>query len=260
MTRLAALSALVLSLLLASAPMARAGDAEPGFVDTLVVGSLNIPTGADFLPDGRLIVIQKDGAVKLFDGVSTTLLVTIPVCADSEMGLLGIAIDPGFAGNGFLYLYRTHSAGDCTMSSGRSNEVIRVTMGPGDTINISSLVVLLTGIRTDLGNHDGGGLRIGPDGKLYVAVGDTGLGDNQGGPGSSTNPYSQDLNEIEGKILRLNLDGTIPADNPYFGQAGKRGEIFASGFRNPFRFGFDPSAADSGSATSAISPSRSSMW
>ena len=99
--------------------------------------------------------------------------------------------------------------------------------------------MLLTGIRTDLGNHDGGCLRIGPDGKLYASVGDTGLGD-QVAPGDSTNPYAQDLNSLNGKILRLNLDGSIPADNPFAGQAGKRGEIFAYGFRNPFRFGFDP--------------------
>src|SRR5262249_33355723 len=92
----------------------------------------------------------------------------------------------------------------------------------------------------DNGNHNGGVLRIGPvDSKLYVGVGDTGLGDNQGGPGSSTNPYAQDLNELEGKVLRLNLDGTPPTDNPFFGQVGKRGEIFAYRFRNPFRMSFD---------------------
>src|SRR6185369_17556674 len=103
-----------------------------------------------------------------------------------------------------------------------------------------SLTVLVTGIRTDNGNHDGGVVRIGPDGKLYVGVGDSGNGDNQGGPGSSTNPYAQDLSSLNGKILRVNLDGTIPSDNPFFNQVGKRGEIFAYGFRNPFRFAFDP--------------------
>src|SRR5262249_37314387 len=93
---------------------------------------------------------------------------------------------------------------------------------------------------TDGGNHDGGVLRIGSDAKIYVGAGDSGVGDNQGGPGSSTNPYSQDLSELNGKVLRLNLDGTAPADNPFFGQAGKQATVFALGFRNPFRFGFDP--------------------
>jgi hypothetical protein len=82
-------------------------------------------------------------------------------------------------------------------------------------------------------------LRIGPDRRLYVGVGDTGLGDNQGGPGSSTNPYAQDLSSLNGKILRLNLDGSVPADNPFVGMAGARGEVWAYGLRNPFRMSFD---------------------
>ena len=110
----------------------------------------------------------------------------------------------------------------------------------GSTINLNTLSVLLTGIRTDLGIHNGGGLRIGPDNKLYVGVGDAGVGDNIGGPGSSTNPYAQNLNALEGKILRLNLDGSPPSDNPFVGQMGNAREIFAFGFRNPFRFSFDP--------------------
>ena len=138
------------------------------------------------------------------------------------MGLLGVAVDPNFTSNGFVYLYRTLNNGNCASSAGRFNQVVRVTIGPGDTVNPASLMVLVTGAQTDNGNHDGGCLRIGPDGKLYVGVGDTGLGDNQGGPGSSTNPYSQDLTVLMGKVLRINLDGTIPSDNPFVGQAPKR--------------------------------------
>jgi glucose/arabinose dehydrogenase len=226
--------------LVTAAPMASAGNPATGFVDTLVEGGLSAPTALAFLPDGRLLITEKSGALKLNDGVNTTTLITLGVCDGSEMGLLGVAVDPSFGTNGFIYLYRTENTGGCASASGRSNEVVRVTMGPGDTVSPGSLVVLLTGIRTDGGNHDGGVLRIGPDGKLYVGAGDTGNGDNQGGPGSSTNPYSQDLNAIEGKVLRLNLNGSIPGDNPFAGQVGKRGEIYASGFRNPFRFNFDP--------------------
>ncbi len=231
---------------------AGAGSPAPGFTDTLFAGGFSIPVGIAFLPDGRLIVIEKGGfsgavnaAVKVFDpiGSTTTTLGTIPVCAAAEMGLLGVAIDPNFAVNGFIYLYRTESdptntAVDCSSATGRSNEVVRVTMSGS---SIGSLAVLLTGIRTDNTNHHGGALRYNPaDGKLYVAVGDTGTGDNFGCPGDPTNPYARNDNALEGKILRLNLDGTIPADNPFFGQAGKRGEIFALGFRNPFRISFDP--------------------
>ena len=132
-------------------------------------------------------MIEKGGAIKLFDGSTTTTLATIPVCTGSEMGLLGIAIDPNFASNGFIYLYRTDDSNGCGSATGRYNQIVRVTM-VGNTISLGSLTVLLTGIQTDNGNHDGGVLRIGPDGKLYVGVGDTGLGDNVGGPGSSDQP------------------------------------------------------------------------
>jgi glucose/arabinose dehydrogenase len=223
-----------------SASTARAGVPIAGFTETVFQGGLSSPIAIAFLPDGRMLVTEKAGGLKLTDGASVSLITTIPVCSASEMGLLGIAIDPNYATNGFVYLYRTKNPGSCASSTGRFNEVVRITIGAGDTFVPGSLTVLTTGMQTDNGNHDGGGLRIGPDGKLYVGVGDTGLGDNQGGPGSSTNPYAQDLNVLMGKVLRLNLDGTIPTDNPFFGQVGKRGEIFASGFRNPFRFGFDP--------------------
>lgn len=230
----------IVAVLLALASPVRAGDPVAGFAETVFRGGFNAPTAIAFLPDGRLLVAEKAGALKLTDGSTTSTLTTIPVCSGSEMGLLGVAVDPSFSTNGFVYLYRTKNTGTCGSSAGRFNEVVRITIGAGDTVDLMSLSVLVTGAQTDNGNHDGGCLRMGPDGKLYVGVGDTGLGDNQGGPGSSTNPYSQDLSVLMGKVLRVNLDGTAPADNPYFGQAGKREEIFASGFRNPFRFGFDP--------------------
>ncbi len=230
----------LLAALLASATLARAGVPAPGFTDTLVASGFSQPTGIAFLPDGRMLVTEKAGKLKLVDNGSTTTLVTLPVCSSSEMGLLGIAIDPGFTDSGRIFLYRTEATGGCASASGRSNEVVRVTMNADSTIDLGSMVVLLSGFRTDFGNHDGGGLRIGPDGSLWIGVGDTGRGDNQGCPGSSTNPYAQNLNALEGKILRVTLDGAVPADNPLVGQAGVREEIFAWGLRNPWRMDFDP--------------------
>ena len=222
---------------------AHAGNPALGFADTAYVSGLSAPTAVAFLPDGRLLIAEKGGfggahnaALKLFDGASVSTLGTIPVCTDSEMGLLGIAVDPSFEGNGFIYLYRTAAGGGgCGTSTGRFNQVVRVTMS-GAAIGPPS--VLLSGIRTDNGNHDGGVLRIGPDGKLYVGVGDSGLGDQQA-PGAATNPYAQDLGELNGKLLRLNLDGTVPSDNPFVSTVGARGEVYAYGFRNPFRMSFD---------------------
>src|SRR5215475_10203392 len=227
---------------------ALAGDPMPGFLDTPYVTGLSLPTAIAFLPDGRLLITEKGGtggpgtaALKLFDGTGTTTLLSLPVCTDSEMGLLGVAVDPDFVRTGFVYLYRSQAgAGGCETSTGRFNQVVRGTMA-GSSVNAGSITILLDGIRTDNGNHDGGVLRIGPDQKLYVGVGDTGHGDNQGGPGSSTNPYAQDLSSLNGKILRLNLDGSVPADNPFVGTAGARGEVWAYGFRNPFRMSFDGS-------------------
>ena len=79
-----------------------------------------------------LLITEKGGNLKLFDGSSTTTLVTVPVCTASEMGLLGVAIDPNFSSNGFIYLYRTKAgAGGCGTSTGRFNQVVRVTLSGG---------------------------------------------------------------------------------------------------------------------------------
>jgi len=233
--------ALALTALAGSPLVDRGWAALPdGFTRTTVASSLSLPTALAFLPDGRMLVTTKAGQLVRVDAGIRTTLGNIQVCSGSEMGLLGIAVDPAFASNGRVYLYRTRpGAGGCGTSTGRVNEVIRVTIS-GDTIADGSTLVLVTGIPTDLGNHDGGGLRIGPDGHLYVGAGDSGLGDNQGGPGSSTNPYAQDLGSLAGKVLRIALDGSVPADNPFVGVPGARPEVWAYGFRNPFRFSFDP--------------------
>src|SRR5262249_51703906 len=234
-------SAVVVALftaLVLAAP-ALAGNPAAGFTDTLVVDNLDQPTAIAFLPDSTLLVTEQGGNLELFDGNNTTTLVSIPVCTGSELGLLGIALDPNFGTNGFIYLYRSNGP-NCGSSTNRFNEVVRVTMS-GGSISLGSLSVLLSGIRTDNGNHNGGVLRIGPDNKLYVGAGDSGIGDNQGAPGSSTNPYSQDLTSLNGKVLRLNLDGSAPGDNPFVGMGSDRGEIWAYGFRNPFRMSFDDS-------------------
>src|SRR5262245_14029424 len=159
-----------------------AGTPISGFQETVFQGGLSGPTAIAFLPDGRMLITEQTGALKLSDGTSVSTLITIPVCSPTgfEMGLLGVAADPNFSSNGFIYLYRTDNTAGCGSAAGRSNQVVRVTMGPGDTVNFGSLVVLLTGIQTDTGYHNGGCVRIGPDGKLYVGVGDTGSGD--GGP------------------------------------------------------------------------------
>jgi len=240
---------------LACAGLARAGTAVGGYTDTSYAAGLSGPTAVAFLPDGRMLVTEQGGALRIRNADGTVaLLATIPVCAQVEMGLLGVAVDPDFAHDGFIYLYRTKPpAAGCSDVANRVNEVVRVTMA-GGSVDVGTLATIVTGIRTDNGNHNGGVVRVGPDGKLYVGVGDTGTGDNQGGPGTSTNPYAQDLGALNGKVLRVNLDGTIPSDNPFVQTAGAQPAIWAYGFRNPFRMSFDPATgalwlADVGDAT-----------
>jgi glucose/arabinose dehydrogenase len=223
--------------IVASPGQANASNPVAPFSDSAVTTGLSQPIAVGFLPDQSMVVAEKNGEIVHVVGNTKTTLATIPVCTASEMGVLGIAIDPNFDSNGYIYLYRTDDSAGCGSSAGRYNQVVRVTMAD-NAISLGSLTVLLTGIQTDNGNHDGGVLRIGPDGKLYIGAGDSGLGDNVGPPGSATNPYAQDINSLNGKILRINLDGTIPASNPFVGNPG-RDEIYAVGFRNPFRMGFD---------------------
>ena len=227
-------------------PAAEAATAAPGFAEADVVAGLTAPTAIAFLPDGRLLVTQLDGQLLLVDHGAAQLVTTIPACSARdqglEIGLLGIAVHPDYPANRRIYFYRTGpTSGPCAGAApDRVNQLICVELAPDGTLVPNSLIVLLTDIRTDTGFHDGGGLRIGPDRNIYVGVGDTGLGDMTGPPGTSTNPYAQDAGTLEGKILRVDLDGHVPADNPFVGAAGKRAQVYAYGFRNPFRLGFDP--------------------
>ena len=140
----------------------------------------------------------------------------------------------------------------------------------GNTVVAGSLTELLTGIRTDGGNHDGGTLRIGPDNKLWVSRRRHRESETAAIRAQSTNPYSQDLGALNGKILRLELNGAPAAGNPFIGTPGARPEIYAYGFRNPFRMSFDPQTGQPlGRATSGqntieeidiVQPAATTRW
>ena len=201
-----------------------AGQVPPGFTDTLVVGGLSQPTACEFAPDGRLFILLKGGTVRIFKNGSLvpSPALNLQVTDNSERGLLGITFDPNFSSNRFIYLYYT------TPSSDPKNRVSRFVVN-GDTIDRNSERVIVDGIRSDAGNHNAGWIQFGKDGKLYIATGDGG-----------ENPQNaQSLSGINGKILRVNSDGSIPPDNPFAGQQDRRGEIFCYGLRNPWRFTFD---------------------
>lgn len=218
------ISLLILSLLVAG--NALAVQVPQGFTHAVHVSGLSQPTACAFAPDGRIFILQKQGKVRIFKNgnLLTGAALSLAVNTASERGLLGIALDPQFTSNKYIYLYYT------TPGSSPKNRVSRFVIN-GDTINRNSETIVIDGIRSDAGNHNAGMIQFGADGKLYIATGD----------GGQTSSLSQNLNSINGKILRINKNGSIPSDNPFAGQSGRRGEIYAYGFRNPWRFTFDSS-------------------
>jgi glucose/arabinose dehydrogenase len=214
---------LVLSVFLTSA--VNAATLPPGFSETSINGLSN-PTAMEIAPDGRIFVCEQGGALRVIkNGVLlSTPFLTLSVDSNGERGLLGIAFDPNFATNHFLYVYYT------VTSTPRHNRVSRFTAN-GDVAAVGSEAVIreLDNLSSAT-NHNGGAIHFGPDGKLYVAVGENANGSN-----------SQTLSNRLGKVLRINSDGTIPGDNPFFNTAaGANRSIWALGLRNPFTFAFQP--------------------
>ena len=223
-----------------------------GFSDVLVASLAN-PAALAFTSDGRLLIAQQSGAVRVYkDGAllpaPALQLPATGICNDFENGLLGIEVDPDFEVNGRVYLYYTAKRPDAVCV----NRVARFVMS-GDTINPGSQVTLIDNIPAPNGNHNGGDLKFGWDRYLYISVGDGGC-DYAGDSGCQTNnDASRDEHVLIGKILRITGDGAVPDSNPFMGTGavrcnvtgrtdpGKRcQETFSWGFRNPFRIAHDP--------------------
>ena len=195
-----------------------------GFTESLVASGLNNPTAMQFAPDGRLFVCEQGGRLRVIKNGSllSTPFLTVTVSSSGERGLLGVAFDPDFAVNQFVYVYYTATTPTI------HNRVSRFTAN-GDVAAGGSEVVLLNLENLNATNHNGGALAFGPDEKLYVAVGDNAVASN-----------AQTLGNRLGKILRVNRDGSIPTDNPFFTTAtGLNRAIWALGLRNPFTFAFN---------------------
>src|SRR6185436_16408132 len=197
-----------------------------GFTETQVAGGLLNPTAMTFAPDGRLFVCQQGGALRVIkNGVLlSTPFVTVTVNSSGERGLLGVAFDPNFSSNNFVYIYYTAT------TPAIHNRVSRFTANGDVATPGSEVVILELNNLSGATNHNGGAIHFGEDGKLFIAVGENANGAN-----------SQTLANLLGKILRINPDGTIPNDNPFFNTAtGNNRAIWAMGLRNPFTFGFQP--------------------
>jgi glucose/arabinose dehydrogenase len=205
--------------------VAGAATLPAGFTETIITG-LTSPTAMEIAPDGRIFVCQQGGSLRVIkNGVLLpTPFVTLNVDPNGERGLLGIAFDPNFATNNFIYLYYT------VPTTPRHNRVSRFTANGDVVVPGSEAIILELDNLSSAQNHNGGAIHFGPDGKLYIAVGE-----------NATPTNAQTLANMLGKVLRINSDGTIPADNPFFNTAsGNNRSIWALGLRNPFTFAFQP--------------------
>ena len=204
-----------------------------------IASGLNQPVALTHAGDTRLFITQQIGTVMVYDalGLRATPFLDIRsiVLSGGERGLLSVAFHPRYRDNGFFFVYYTNKNGD--------NSVARyqVSANDPDRADPASGTILLTIPHPDFANHNGGQLQFGPDGYLYVGTGD-------GGSGGDPSNHAQDLTQLLGKLLRIDVDHglpyTIPASNPFFGHGNARNEIWAYGLRNPWRFSFDRSSGD----------------
>jgi glucose/arabinose dehydrogenase len=238
------------------------------FTDTSFV-PVESPTALAFTPDGRLLVTSEPGRLRVYkDGAllaNPALDISGKVCTNGARGLLGIAVDPNFATNNYIYLYYTFKKhGVCPQWPNNTakvpvNRVERYVLSNSNTATPDK--ILVDNI-PNMHHNNAGDLHFGKDGYLYVTVGD-GACDYAGDSGcSGQNDASRDPHILLGKVLRITRDGGIPNPNPPIPPNPNMGpdsascsltgrtdvgkkcqETFASGLRNPFRFAFDPNAS-----------------
>lgn len=231
---------------------------------SVVLTNLHAPTAAQFLPDGRMIIIHQNGQLLVRPAGGGPLIAagTLPVfLGHSEQGLLNVAVDPLFASTQRLYFFYSEP----NSPQNDRHRVAWTTIDPVTSrVDVANLRIILRGLYGPQ-NHNGGGLAFGPDGYLYASVGDDGC-NCVCAPGRAYNNYPNCLGNASGKVLRIDREGGIPPTNPLnvpglmvpscpstvrpcaMGSSvlpdrqnpePPRTEIYAWGFRNPWRFSFD---------------------
>jgi glucose/arabinose dehydrogenase len=220
--------------LMALGTHALAANVPVGFVDRQVAANLLSPTAIASLPDDRLLVIQQNGVIRLIknNALLSNNFHTFPkVDFRHERGCMGGVADPNFATNHYVYFY-------CSIyvDGASRNRVLRVTENSdGVTPGSERVIFELADIPDATHWHMGGAMRFGTDGKLYISV-----GNHEDSPQPVATAFSQNLASPFGKVLRINADGTIPSDNPFYNRSGANQAIYMLGLRNPFVMDIQP--------------------
>ncbi len=235
-------------------------DPATGSFDNALVTAVPLPTAFAFTPDGTMLVASKAGTLYVYKGGDLEPALTLSnICDNSERGLLGVAVDPEFTKNNYVYLYYTFkNATNCETQQDRVpiNRVSRFVLSTTNIIDLASETVLVDNIPSYAGNHNAGDVQIGKDGYLYISTGDGGCDYTKQTGCAGANGIAKSNYHLLGKILRITREGGIPSDNPFVGSNSARcnitgsidttkacQEIFATGLRNPFRMAFDPNAS-----------------
>lgn len=214
-------------------------NANPNIQLVPMISGLNSPVAITHAGDGteRLFITLQVGEIYIYDGSQLMpapfLEIKSLITTGSERGLLSVVFHPNYSATGFLYVNYTDLNGDTVIAR------YKVSADP-NVVDTTSAAILLT-IPQPFANHNGGQLQFGPDGYLYIGMGD-------GGDGGDPLNNAQNLDSLLGKILRLNVDAgspyAIPPDNPFVGNPNAKQEIWALGLRNPWRFSFDRLTGD----------------
>ncbi|MCB9135323.1 MAG: PQQ-dependent sugar dehydrogenase, partial [Anaerolineales bacterium] len=237
------------------------GGGVPDISLELFATGLSEPVSLANAGDSRLFVVEQEGIIRIVgpDGtvVGTPFLdITdrVEYGVGSEQGLLGLAFDPNFASNGYFYVNYTYcTISDCPDYGAETNLYTRISRfsvsADPNLANPASELVLIS-IQQPYGEHNGGDINFGPDGYLYIGMGD-------GGNADDPENHAQYGGDLLGKMLRIDVDGgglppdceptgnyTVPANNPFVGMADTCNEIWQMGTRNPWRFSFDQLTGD----------------
>jgi glucose/arabinose dehydrogenase len=231
-----------------------------GFHDRLLA-TLPLPTAMAFTPDRRLLIATQRGLVRVMDEHGHVLRAPAldfrsRVCNERERGMTGIAVDPDFLRNRFVYVYYTFKKfNSCAIESPRGpvNRLSRFVLRRDSTLDPATELPLIDNVPSWGATHNAGDVQFGPDGYIYVGIGDGGRDYAGRSDSSAENAAARDLNVLLGKIVRITPTGAVPPGNPFRGpgtvacarlgvaaRGSRCAEIYASGLRNPWRLAFDP--------------------